>query len=53
LVLVVLGPTATVMAYDLAHKGYQAIDFGQMPGTFRKGKKCLFGDEEYELEELS
>jgi glycosyltransferase family protein len=44
LILIVLGPTATVMAYDLALKGYQAIDFGQMPGLYRKGKELLFGD---------
>jgi len=28
LVLVALGPTATVLAYDLHNKGYQAIDIG-------------------------
>lgn len=27
-VLIALGPTATVLAYDLAQKGYQAIDIG-------------------------
>lgn len=53
LVLLVLGPTATVLAYDLAKYGYQAIDFGQMPTTFRKGKKKLFGDENYVIPELS
>jgi glycosyltransferase family protein len=36
LILLVLGPTATVMAHDLCLKGYQAIDFGQMPGKYRK-----------------
>ena len=36
LLLIVLGPTATVMAYDLAREGYQAIDFGQMPGVYTK-----------------
>ncbi len=30
LVLMALGPTATVMAYDLAQKGYQAIDIGHV-----------------------
>lgn len=30
LVLLALGPTATVMAYDLAQKGYQAIDIGHV-----------------------
>ena len=38
LLLIVLGPTATVMAYDLALEGYQAIDFGQMPGIYKKLK---------------
>lgn len=28
LILIALGPTATVMAYDLSQKGYQAIDIG-------------------------
>lgn len=35
LILVALGPTATVLAYDLCRKGYQAIDIGHI-------------DEEYE-----
>ena len=30
LVLAALGPTATVLAYDLYNKGYQAIDIGQL-----------------------
>ncbi len=30
LVLLSLGPTATVLAYDLCRKGYQAIDFGHI-----------------------
>lgn len=52
LVMPVLGPTATVLAYDLARLGYQAIDFGQMPGTFRKAKRKLFGDENHPLPAL-
>ncbi|WP_370052905.1 GT-D fold domain-containing glycosyltransferase [Neptunomonas sp.] len=52
LILIVLGPTATVMAYDLALDGYQAIDFGQMPGTYKRAKKVLLGDEEVVLKEL-
>ncbi len=28
LILIALGPTATVLAYDLCNKGYQAIDIG-------------------------
>ncbi len=38
LLLIVLGPTATVMAYDLALEGFQAIDFGQMPGIYTRQK---------------
>jgi glycosyltransferase family protein len=52
LVMPVLGPTATILAYDLAKKGYQTIDFGQMPGTFRRAKRSLFGSENYIIDEL-
>ncbi len=41
LILLVLGPTATVMAYDLALDGYQAIDFGQMPGAYLNRKRLF------------
>lgn len=34
LVLIVLGPTATVLAYDLALIGYQAIDMGQLDNEY-------------------
>ena len=30
LILITFGPTATVLAYDLCHKGYQLIDIGQL-----------------------
>jgi glycosyltransferase family protein len=30
LILIALGPTATVLAYDLCNKGYQAIDIGSL-----------------------
>ena len=30
LILISLGPTATVLAYDLCKRGYQAIDFGHI-----------------------
>lgn len=30
LILIALGPTATILAYDLAQKGYQAIDVGHV-----------------------
>ena len=45
LFLLVLGPTATVMAHELGCEGYQAIDFGQMPGKYIKARNYLFGAE--------
>ena len=30
LIIIILGPTATVLAYDLSKNGYQAIDFGHI-----------------------
>lgn len=41
LIMPILGPTATIMAYDLAKEGYQAIDFGQMTGVLNKIKAKL------------
>jgi glycosyltransferase family protein len=35
LILISLGPTATVLAYDLAHLGYQAIDVGHLDDEYR------------------
>ena len=34
LILISLGPTATVLAYDLAQCGYQAIDIGQLDNEY-------------------
>lgn len=34
LILIALGPTATVLAYDLALKGYQAIDMGHLDNEY-------------------
>lgn len=34
LILISLGPTATVLAYDLASMGYQAIDIGQIDNEY-------------------
>ena len=34
LILITLGPTATILAYDLAMEGYQAIDFGQVDNEY-------------------
>lgn len=38
LIISSLGPTATVLAYDLALEGYQALDFGQIPNVYHKAK---------------
>ena len=38
LILISLGPTATVMVYDLFKLGYQAVDLGQTPSKFHKAK---------------
>lgn len=43
LLLIALGPTATVLAYDLAMAGYQAIDIGHIDleyEWFLRGKGC-------------
>ena len=45
LILSILGPTATVLAYDLAKEGYRILDIGQLDveyGWFLLGtkKKC-------------
>lgn len=34
LILIALGPTATVLAYDLSELGYQAIDMGQLDNEY-------------------
>lgn len=34
LVIVILGPTATVLAYDLALQGYQALDMGHIAKSY-------------------
>jgi glycosyltransferase family protein len=38
LVIISLGPTATVLAYDLCQKGYQAIDIGHITNMYDKLK---------------
>lgn len=35
LILLALGPTATVLAYDLAKEGRQALDIGHLPSCFK------------------
>lgn len=34
LILIILGPTATILAYDLSQKGYQALDFGHISKSY-------------------
>lgn len=41
LVLLAMGPTATVLAYDLAKEGYQAIDIGHLPSCYQITKNIL------------
>ena len=42
LIIISLGAAATVLAYDLAMEGYQALDFGQMDNEYEWYKrKCL------------
>lgn len=36
LFLIALGPTATVLAYDLSQQGYQALDIGHLPNCFHE-----------------
>lgn len=36
LFLISLGPTATVLAYDLSQRGYQALDMGHVPNCFHE-----------------
>jgi len=36
LFLLSLGPTATVLAYDLSHRGYQALDIGHVSNCFHE-----------------
>lgn len=36
LFLIAAGPTATVLAYDLAKQGYQALDIGHLPNCYKE-----------------
>lgn len=49
LIMISLGPTATVMAYDLAQKGYQAIDLGQTPSKYHMAKYGTLYPEDHHL----
>ena len=41
LFVLILGPTATILAYDLAKNGYQAIDFGHIGKSYATYKKNI------------
>lgn len=41
LILIILGPTATILAYDLANMGYQAIDIGHTAKDYEFYKKGI------------
>lgn len=46
LIIIILGPTATVLAYDLALQGYQALDLGHVVKSYDWYKKSIIFDEE-------
>lgn len=53
LILIALGPTATVLAYDLAVEGYQALDIGHLDleyEWFLKGKGQTYVPHKYNNE---
>ncbi len=39
LVIIILGPTATILAYDLGLKGYQALDMGHIAKAYDRHKR--------------
>ena len=41
LILTILGPTATILAYDLALKGYRALDLGHIAKSYDMYKKGI------------
>ena len=53
LILIALGPTATVLAYDLAKEGYWAIDIGHLDleyEWFLKGEGYSYIPQKYNNE---
>ena len=50
IVCIILGPTATVLAYDLAQEGYQALDLGHIVKAYdlfkASGGRNIFSDNE-------
>ena len=49
LILLSLGPCATVLAYDLSKEGYQALDIGHLPNSYLEA----IGERKKPEEELS
>lgn len=45
LFLISAGPTATVLAYDLAKNGYQALDIGHLPNCYAQYKGIISSPE--------
>ncbi|GAA1919495.1 SP_1767 family glycosyltransferase [Microbacterium aoyamense] len=46
LIIVILGPTATVLAYDLHRAGYRALDLGHIAKAYDWWLEGRFGDED-------
>ncbi len=46
LIIIILGPTATILAYDLAKKGKRALDFGHVAKDYNAFKKQILVDKE-------
>ena len=42
IIIIILGPTATILAYDLARLGYQALDLGHIAKSY----DCYMNDED-------
>lgn len=53
LVCIILGPTATVLAYDLAQEGYQALDLGHIVKAYdfyiSSGNRTILSEEETKI----
>ena len=41
LILIILGPTATILAYDLSKLGYRALDIGHLAKDYNAWKMKL------------
>lgn len=50
LFLIAAGPTATVLAYDLAKVGYQALDIGHLPNSYHQYLGEIYSPEDLPIE---